>query len=107
MVKNCQILCDVNQTDEAMKIINSHSKKEAINKLFDSIQNGNLKYINAEANINVSPLFNEYINKKNKENYTITPNQIAKISVYTHIAKKIGQKKLLIKKFMRKHIKKK
>lgn len=66
VVKNCQILCDVNQTDEAIKIINSHSKKEAINKLFDSIQNGNLRYINAEANINVSPLFNKYINKKQK-----------------------------------------
>lgn len=65
-----------------------------------------MRYINAEANINVSPLFDEYINKKNKGNYKITPNQIAKISVYTHIAKKDRAKEIVDKEIYEKTHKK-
>lgn len=64
LVKHYQILCDVYQMGEAFRVRNSHSKEEALNILFDGIVDGNLKYINAEANINVSPLFNQLFEKQ-------------------------------------------
>ncbi len=64
LVRHYQILCDVYQTGEALKIRNSHSKEEALSILFDGIVDGNLKYINADANINVSPLFNYWLERQ-------------------------------------------
>ncbi len=96
VIKNYQILCDVNQADEAIKIKNSHSKEEALNRLINDIQNGSLRYVNAEANINVSPLLKQ--NEKIEKNYTITPNQIEKKSVYAHIGIKEMAKEIVNKK---------
>lgn len=56
VIKNYQVLCDVNRTGEAMKIRACSSKEEATQMLFASIRNGNLRYINGEANINVSQM---------------------------------------------------
>ncbi len=98
VIKNYQILCDVNQTGEAMEIRNSHSKEEALSKLFKSIQNGDLRYVNAEANINVSPLYKQKLNEKTRGNYTITPNQIGKKTVNMHIGIKDKIKEIVDKK---------
>ena len=99
VIKNYQILCDVNQTGEAMKIRNSHSKEEALSKLFKSIQNGDLRYVNVEANINVSPLYKQKLHE-----YTITPNQIGKKTINMHIGIKDKIKEIVDKKVhMRTH----
>lgn len=64
LVKHYQILCDVYQTGEAFRVRSSRSKDEALSILYDDIVGGNLKYINAEANINVSPLFSQMFEKQ-------------------------------------------
>lgn len=56
LIENFQVLCDVNITGEAMKIRSLSSKEEAIQMLFSDIKNGNLRYINGEAKINVSEM---------------------------------------------------
>lgn len=55
VIKNYQVLCDVNRTGTAMKIRGCSNKEVAIQKLFASIKSGYLRYINGEANINISP----------------------------------------------------
>ena len=52
LLKNYQILCDINNSGEGMKIRNSSSKEEMIKKIIQGIQNGKLRYINGEAGIN-------------------------------------------------------
>ena len=54
VVSNYQILCDVNKTGEAIRIRNCKSRNDALNQLLQSIRNGKLRYINGEANINIS-----------------------------------------------------
>lgn len=64
LVRHYQVLCDVYQNGEAFRVRSSRSKDEALSILYDDIVGGNLKYINAEANINVSPLFNQMFEKQ-------------------------------------------
>ena len=46
LIQNYQVLCDVNQTEEAMKIRASLSSQEAVQRLMESIRSGRLRYIN-------------------------------------------------------------
>ena len=83
VIENYQVLCDVNRTGEAMKIRGCSSREEAIQKLFDSIKSGDLRYINGEANINVSQML---------ENFGIV-NIIGKATVDIQISEKDTAKK--------------
>lgn len=57
-----------------------------------------MRYVNAEANINVSPLYKQKLNEKTRGNYTITPNQIGKKTVNMHIGIKDKIKEIVDKK---------
>ena len=57
VVKNNQVLCDVYKTGQAGEIRNSPSREEAIKKLLLKIKMKKIRYINGEAGINVSPIF--------------------------------------------------
>jgi hypothetical protein len=82
VIENYQILCDVNRTGEAMKIRGCSNREEAIQKLFDSIKSGDLRYINGEANINVSQML---------ENSGLV-NTIGKSTINVHIQAKDNAK---------------
>lgn len=83
VVKNYQVLCDVNRTGEATKIRGCSSREESIQKLFASIKSGDLRYINGEANINVSQML---------ENFGIV-NTIGRTTVDVQTSEKDAAKK--------------
>lgn len=56
LIKNYQVLCDVTNSSEIMKIIINSNRFEAIQTVCFYIREGKLRYINGEANINVSQM---------------------------------------------------
>lgn len=73
LLKNYQVFCDVNREGIGMKIRTSR-RGEALHILQNSIQNGNLRYINGEADINLSPLLGDFT-KKNVESNQEIPSE--------------------------------
>lgn len=59
LLKNYQVLCDVNMTGEARKIMSSGSREKGLQILREGIKAGRLRYINAEADINVNEEYKE------------------------------------------------
>lgn len=57
IVEKCQILCDVNSAGVG-RIIQDSPREEGIKRLFSGIEEGELRYINGEAGINVSNMIN-------------------------------------------------
>ncbi len=71
LIGNYQVFCDVNQTGEGIKIRNASTREEIIQLIVRSIKNGNLRYINNEANINIHPKLKELLER---ENFTLEEN---------------------------------
>lgn len=78
LIRNFQILCDVNGTSKAIEIKKCSTKRKAIQMLISAVKDGSLRYINKEAGINIS----QYINSPELENL------IGKISLDVSIQKK-------------------
>lgn len=89
IAQNYQILCDINMTQEAWKIRSCRTREEGLQKLRESIEKGNLRYINGEADINptlktnrilspniVKSLANETAVQMEKENANIAINEL-------------------------------
>lgn len=91
LVEHYQILCDTNEQGEAIKLLSANSKEEWEMILKEEVESGRLRYINSEANINVSPVFKrikliEYIKDLSK-NVDYTNSQKAKFNLHKDMEK--------------------
>lgn len=72
VVRKYQVLCDVNMTKEAEKILSSGSIANAIRLLRESIRSGRLRYINREAGVNVNDMIDNIEIVSNNSNDSVS-----------------------------------
>lgn len=68
VVRNYQVLCDVNKNGIAWKIRSSKDISSAVRILRENIKSGNLRYINREADINVNDMIDRTELESNNKN---------------------------------------